>query len=141
MAIKRLPAWFYGMIAVIPMSVLFFAFPALDQLSRIGLVISATVWGVIFVGMSWVRMDEAARVANKVAWIHGGGAALIFAVLLAPAVRFLPAAGDLVDRITASWSPDWPAANAGFVLGIMTTFMLQAAGALIIWAGWWIRRR
>jgi hypothetical protein len=141
MAIRRLPAWVYGAIALIPMSILLFAFPVLDQLSRIGLLISATVWGVIFVGMSWVRTDEAARAANKVAWMHGGGAALILAVLLVPAVRFLPAAGDLVDRITASWSPRWPEGQAGFALGVMTTFMLQAAGAMIAWAGWWIRRR
>src|SRR5262245_32132802 len=104
MTIRRLPAWFYGAIALIPMSILVFAFPVLDRLSRIGLLISAAVWGVIFVAMSWRRMDEAARAANKVAWMHGGGAALILAVLLVPAVRFLPAAGDLVDRITASWS-------------------------------------
>jgi hypothetical protein len=141
MTIRRLPAWFYGIIAVIPMSILLFAFPVLDQISRIGLLISATVWGAIFVGMSWMRTDEAARAANKVAWMHGGGAALILAVLLVPAVRFLPAAGDLVDRIAASWSPGWPAAQGGFALGVMTTFMLQAAGALIAWAGWWLRRR
>jgi len=141
MAIKRLPAWVYGVIALIPMTILLFAFPALDQLSRIGLLISAGVWGIIFVGMSWTRMDEAARAANKVAWMHGGGAALILSVLLVPAVRFLPAAGDLVDRITASWSPGWPVSQGGFVLGILTTIMLQATGALIAWAGWWIRRR
>jgi hypothetical protein len=86
-------------------------------------------------------MDEAARAANKVAWMHGGGAALILSVLLVPAVRFLPAAGDLVDRIAASWSPGWPGAKGGFALGVMTTIMLQAAGAMIAWAGWWIRRR
>jgi hypothetical protein len=141
MAIKRLPAWFYGAIALVPMSILLLAFPVLDRLSRIGLLISAVVWGVIFVAMSWRRMDEAARAANKVAWMHGGGAALILAVLLVPAVRFLPAAGDLVDSITASWSPGWPAAKGGFALGVMTTIMLQAAGAMIAWAGWWLRRR
>lgn len=141
MAIRRLPAWVYAAIALAPMSILLFAFPVLDQLSRIGLLISATVWGVVFVGMSWARMDEAARAANKVAWMHGGGAALILAVLLVPAVRFLPAAGDLVDRIAASWSPDWPAAQSGFALGVLVTFALQTAGALIAWAGWWIRRR
>jgi hypothetical protein len=141
MAIKRLPAWFYGAIALVPMSILLLAFPVLDRLSRIGLLISAVVWGVIFVAMSWRRMDEAARAANKVAWMHGGGAALILAVLLVPAVRFLPAAGGLVDSITASWSPGWPAAKGGFALGVMTTIMLQAAGAMIAWAGWWLRRR
>jgi hypothetical protein len=142
MAIKRLPAWVYGVIALIPMSILLFAFPSLDRLSRIGLVISASVWAMIFVGVSWWRMDETARAANKVAWMHGGGGgALILSVLLVPAVRFLPAAGDLVDRITASWSPGWPLAQGGFALGILTTIMLQATGALIVWAGWWIRRR
>ena len=141
MAIKRLPAWLYGAIALVPMSILLFAFPVLDRLSRIGLLISAVVWGVIFVALSWRRMDEAARAANKVAWMHGGGAALILSVLLVPAVRFLPAAGDLVDSITASWSPGWPAAKGGFALGVMTTIMLQAAGAMIAWAGWWLKRR
>jgi hypothetical protein len=141
MALRRLPAWVYGAIALVPMSVLLIAFPVLDRLSRIGLLISAAVWGAIFVAMAWRRMDEAARAANKVAWMHGGGGALILAVLLVPAVRFLPAAGDLVDRITASWSPGWPAGQGGFALGVMTTIMLQAAGALIAWAGWWLRRR
>ena len=141
MTITRLPAWAYGAIALIPMSVLVFAFPVLDNLSRIGLLISAGVWGAIFVGIAWTRMDEAARAANKVAWMHGGGLGLILSVLLVPAVRFLPAAGDLVDQITASWSPRWPVGQGGFALGVMTAIMLQSAGALLAWAGWWLRRR
>jgi hypothetical protein len=141
MAIKRIPAWLYGVIALIPMSILLIAFPVLDQLSRFGLMISAAVWGAVFVGFAWVRMDEAARAANKVAWMHGGGPGLILAVAALAAVRFLPEAGDLVDRITASWSPAWPAPQAGFALGVITTMMLQAAGATVAWALWWIRRR
>jgi hypothetical protein len=141
MAIRRLPAWFYGLIALIPMTVLIFAFPVLDQISRVGLMISAMVWGAIFVGFAWTRMDEAARAANKVAWLHGGGAGLVLSILLVAAVRFLPAAGDLVDRITASWSSRWAEGQAGFALGVMTTMMLQTGGALLVWAGWWIRRR
>jgi hypothetical protein len=141
MAVRRLPAWAYGAIALIPMTILLFAFPVLDRLSRIGLLITAGVWGAIFVAMAWRRTDETARAANKVAWMHGGGGALILAMLLIPAVRFLPAAGDLVDRITASWSPRWPVGQGGFALGVITTMALQVTGALIAWAGWWLRRR
>ena len=141
MSIARLPAWAYGAIALVPMSVLFFAFPGLDTLSRIGLLLSSAVWGAVFVGIAWTRMDEAARTANKSAWMHGGGLGLILSFLLVPTIRFLPAAGDLVDQITASWSPRWPAGQGGFVLGVMTTIMLQAAGGTIAWAGWWLRRR
>src|SRR5262245_28999322 len=86
MTITRLPAWAYGAIALVPMSVLLFAFPVLDDLSRIGLMISAAVWGAIFVGMAWTRMDEAARAANKVAWMHGGGLGLMLSVALVPVV-------------------------------------------------------
>src|SRR5690348_17629323 len=124
MTITRLPAWAYGAIALVPMSVLLFAFPVLDNLSRIGLLISAAVWGAVFVGIAWTRMDEAARAANKSAWMHGGGAGLILSVLLVPAIRFLPAAGDLVNQITTAWSPRWPEGQGGFALGVMTTIML-----------------
>src|SRR5689334_1396683 len=86
MAIKRLPAWAYGAIALIPMTILVFAFPTLDTLSSIGLLITAVVWGAIFAGMSWKRTDEAARQANKVGWLHGGGLGLIAAVVLVPVV-------------------------------------------------------
>jgi hypothetical protein len=138
---KRLPAWAYGAIALIPTSILVFAFPVLDRISRVGLMISAMVWGAVFVGFAWVRMDEAARAANKSAWMHGGGAGLILSILLVAVVAFLPAAGDLVDRVTASWSPRWPEGQAGFALGVMTSMLLQTAGALVAWAGWWLRRR
>lgn len=141
MTITRLPAWAYGAIALIPMSVLLFAFPVLDDLSRIGLVISASVWGAIFVGIAWTRMDEAARAANKVAWMHGGGLGLLLSVALVPFVLFLPAAGDLVKQTITAWSPRLPEATGGFSLGVLTAVMLQSAGALIAWAGWWLRRR
>lgn len=141
MATQRLPAWAYGVIALIPMTILVFAFPALDTLSSIGLLITAVVWGAIFAGMSWKRTDEAARAANKVGWLHGGGLGLIAAVVLVPVVLFLPAAGDLVDRITASVSPRLPEGQGGFTLGVFTVVLLQTAGFFIAWAGWWLRRR
>src|SRR5262245_55384618 len=118
MTITRLPAWAYGAIALVPMSVLFFAFPVLDTLSRAGLLISAAVWGVIFVGIAWTRMDEAARTANKVAWMHGGGLGVLLSVLLVPLVLFLPAGGDLVSQTITAWSPRLPEASGGFALGI-----------------------
>ena len=140
MALRRLPAWFYAVIALIPALILLFVADQLDTLSVIGLSISAVFWAGAFSYFHWKRLDEPARVANKVAWMHGGAIGLFVALLLVPVVHFLPAAGDLVERIT-TWSPRWPAGEMGFALGVMFTGMLQVAGFTIAWAGWWLRRR
>ena len=141
MAIQRLPAWFYAMIALIPALILLFVADRLDRVSVIGLSISATFWASVFSYIHWKRLDEPARVANKVAWMHGGAIGLFVAVISVPVVHFLPAAGDQLDRITSSWSPRWSGAEAGFALGVLLTGTIQMAGFAIAWAGWWLRRR
>jgi hypothetical protein len=141
MALQRLPAWVYAVIAVIPALILLFVADRLDTVAVIGLSISATFWASVFSFIHWKRLDEPARVANKVAWMHGGAVGLFLAVVSVPLVHFLPAAGDLIDRITVSWSPRWSGAEAGFALGVLATGVLQMAGFVIAWAGWWLRRR
>ena len=140
MALHRLPAWIYAAIALVPALILLFAADRLDTLSVIGLAIPAIFWASVFSLIHWKRLDEPARAANKAAWMHGGVLGLFVALLLVPVVHFLPAAGDLVDRIT-TWSPRWPAGEMGFALGVMFAAMLQMAGFAIAWAGWWLRRR
>lgn len=140
MAIKRLPAWFYGAIALVPALILLFFADRLDTLSVIGLAVGAISWSVVFSVIQWKRLDEPGRAANKAAWAHGGALGLFVALLLVPVVHFLPAAGDLVDRMT-TWSPRWPAGEMGFALGVLFTGILQTAGFTIAWAGWWLRRR
>ncbi len=140
MAVHRLPAWVYGAIALVPALILLFAADRLDTLSVIGLAIPAIFWSGYFSVVHWKRLDEPARAANTSAWKHGGVAGLLLALLLAPVVHFLPAAGDLLEKITDG-SPRWPEGQLGFVLGVLFAAMMQMAGFTIAWARWWLKRR
>jgi uncharacterized membrane protein YkvI len=141
MTLRRLPAWVYAVISLVPALILLFFVDQFDTLSVIGLSIAAIFWASVFSYIHWKRLDEPARVANKVAWAHGGVIGLFVAVVSVPVVHFLPAAGDQLDRITSSWSSRWSGAEAGFALGVLATGILQMAGFMIAWAGWWLRRR
>lgn len=52
---KRLPAWAYGAIAVIPAAILAASWDRLDQLSRIELLIPALFWSGAFIIISLRR--------------------------------------------------------------------------------------
>jgi hypothetical protein len=141
MTLRRLPAWVYAAISLVPALILLFFADQFDKLSVIGLSIAAIFWASVFSIIHWRRLDEPGRVANKVAWMHGGAIGLFVALISVPVVHFLPAAGDQLDRITSSWSSRWSEAEAGFALGVLATGVLQMTGFAIAWAGWWLRRR
>lgn len=147
MTISRLPAWTYTAIAVIPVLILggadfaFFYSRGFDPVLRLALILPAFVWMFAFAALGWKRLDEPAREANKVAWLHGGGLGLIACSIAVMFIPVLPAAGNMVDGAIASWAAKWPAGRGGFMLGVMFAAVMQIVGWAIVWSTWWLVRR
>ena len=147
MAIRRLPAWVYSAIAAIPVLILvsadfLFRFSSpLDELSRLGLIITALVWTALFAFIGWGRLDESGREAHKFAWLFGGGFGLVAALLGVMAVHYLPGGGDFVDGMIRSWASKWPGGQGGFVVGVLAAAIAQVIGYALVWAAWWTAKR
>jgi hypothetical protein len=58
MTVKRLPAWFYGGIAAIPVSILALFYSSLDPISRIDVAIPAVFWTLAFLVIGWRRRQH-----------------------------------------------------------------------------------
>jgi lipid-A-disaccharide synthase-like uncharacterized protein len=91
----------------------------------------AVVAGTISAVVYWRIIDEAAREAHKFAWWWGGslgGVVCLLAVLFAesPALE-----GVLGQQKAAVW----------LALGMLAMLLMQVAGYLLAWAGWWLARR
>jgi hypothetical protein len=54
-SIKRLPAWVYGAIALIPITILAVCYSQLDAVGRIELAIPAVFWSAAFGVILWRR--------------------------------------------------------------------------------------
>jgi hypothetical protein len=59
MAVRQLPAWAYGAIALIPVLILALFFTRLDMGSRIELAIPAVFWTIAFAVIAWRRVHQA----------------------------------------------------------------------------------
>ncbi len=147
MVIRRLPAGVYAAIAAIPVLILVladFAFSfssPLDDVSRLGLIITALVWATIFAFIGWRRLDESGREAHKFAWFYGGGFGLVAALFAVIAAYYVPAGGDLVDGLIGRWASKWPPGQGGFALGVLLAAIAQVVGYAIVWSGWWLAKR
>jgi hypothetical protein len=114
---------------------------ASSQLKEMGLppillVGLATVLAVAAIWLSiryWQAIDEAAREAQKSAWLWGGGLGMAFAMVLLALVS----KGALPLPLLP---PDFAAADLLF-LGGMTMVAAQIAGFLVAWAFWWWSKR
>jgi hypothetical protein len=147
MVIRRLPVWVYSAIAALPVLILVlsdFAFSfssPLDDVSRLGLTLTALVWTTIFAFIAWTRLDESGREAHKFAWFYCGGFGLVAALLAVIAVHYVPAGGEFVDGMIARWASKWPVGQGGFVVGVLSAAIAQVVGYAIAWGGWWLAKR
>ena len=147
MAIRRLPAWVYAAIASVPILILVlgdFAFSfssPLDDVSRLGLIITALVWTTIFTFIGWSRLDESGREAHKFAWFYGGGFGLVAALLAVMAAHFIPTGGEVLDGLISALASKWPPGQGGFALGVLAAAIAQVVGYAIVWSGWWLAKR
>ena len=104
----------------------------------------AVAWVVTFSALAWTRLDETAREAHKFAWFYGAGVALMVALLAAAVVIWSPGAWDSLASRMVGFAPavaDMPHALAGFTGGLMACAIARVIGYIVVWCGWWIRRR
>lgn len=104
----------------------------------------AMAWVATFSALAWIRLDETAREAHKFAWFYGGGVALIAVLLAAAVVVLSPGAWDSLASRMVGFAPavaDMPPALAGFIGGLLACAIAQVIGYIVVWCGWWIRRR
>jgi hypothetical protein len=92
---------------------------------------AAALW---LTGLYWRAIDEAAREAQKSAWLWGGSIGLAAGMLLvAWASNHWPGLAELVP--SKAWQ------DSPMVAGALTVVLAQLAGFLSAWAFWWWRRR
>lgn len=77
----------------------------------------------------WRTIDEAAREAQKAAWLWGSVTGAVVAAFAAPAALAL---------LAGRW-PDVFVAEALFFAGIVYVMLAQALVFLAFWAAWWLR--
>jgi hypothetical protein len=115
---------------------------------RIPMIVSI-VWGVIFVFLSWRRLDEGGREAIKFAFCWGAGPGMMLAAGSLLLVLYFPQPlGDAVEKgvnsyISARESEPgaWRPEVMGFFLGGAFVIGIQQMLFVLVWLGWWIRRR
>lgn len=100
------------------------------KLGLFALIVAPASW---LIWQYWVRIDEAAREAQKTAWFWGGtiGGALGWVSLNFIDSPLLPFA----DRLAQS-SP-----NDLVQVGALAVIVSQLIGMTVVWAGWWWSRR
>lgn len=99
----------------------------------------SVAWALAFAGMAWRRTDEAAREAHKIAWFWGGSFALIALLVVLPFVAVLvfhARFGPIFTPGAAERSP-----VTVLLAGVALAAVVQAAGYLVVWSAWWLRRR
>ena len=97
--------------------------------------VAALAWAAGFSTLYWRRLDEAAKEAQKFAWFFGSIGAI---ALSAPIIVLwrLDGAAFLARVVPHPATP-----GALFAMGWVSLVLLQAAGFLLVWAGWWRVRR
>ncbi len=145
MSIPKLPPNAYSLIALAPVTIyaaLLIATP-MTWTSGMPLMWIAMAWGGVFSILHWIRMDEAAKEAQKFALFWGAvaGTGVVFISLLA-FPSFVELAGDRIETILADHpqSPMRPS-TYGFVVGVVYLGLAQIVGFLVCWTGWWIAKR
>jgi len=93
------------------------------------LVVTLLTW------VYWRRIDEAAREAQKSAWLWGSCGGLALLATVEPLVA-RPDGGLRAPLLFGDGSPhDWLLTGAAYL------FLAQAVAATLFWGAWWIRAR
>jgi hypothetical protein len=123
---RSLPAFAYSLLALAPLLLL----PAAIFVGGRELIAAASMftiaWGFFCSVLYWRGLDEPSREAHKVAWFWGGSVGIGVLGALMVGMTFFP-------------SLDEPTQSLAF--GFMFTVVAQAVGYIIVWLGWWARRR
>lgn len=145
MSILKLPPMAYAAIALAPVTLytLALVLTPMTWTSGMPFMWFAMAWGGVFSIVHWVRMDEAAKEAQKFALFWGAvaGTGFVFVSLLA-FPGFVAFVGDRVEATLAAapQSPMRPS-TYGFVIGATYLCLAQVIGFLVFWTGWWIAKR
>lgn len=111
------------------------------------LVLAGAVWAAVFGVVSWRRLDEGGREAIKFAWCWGAGVGMMIAALVLMAVASFPQSlGEtvqgVVDGYVTARSAGLETAGAtAFFLGGFFAIALMQSLFVMVWAGWWLRRK
>lgn len=145
MTIPRLPPQAYTAIALAPAAIytLLLVATPMTWASGMPVLYFAMAWGGAFSIMHWIRMDEAAKEAQKFALFWGAvaGTGMVFISLIA-FPDFVAFVGDRIEARLAG-APDAPMrpSTYGFVTGAVYLCAAQVIGFLVCWTGWWIAKR
>lgn len=113
--------------------------PAFQPALSLGAVLLLAAASMPFVAMAWARTDEAAREAHKFAWFWGGSFATLAVFLVLTAAAFFEIR-HLIDL--GQWGPGrHPGPLYWMTIGAAVMSLGQGVGYVLVWAGWWIRRR
>lgn len=145
MNLDRLPPWSYLLIAILPAlavaGIAAIAKPGLQASTAV--VLAFVVWGIVFGGLAWRRMDETSREAQKSASMWGSSFGRVFLLVVCAIAMTWPGLGDPMHRMIEQISAN--AAHRGelwtFTLGALAAGVVQTVGFVIVWAGWWLSKR
>lgn len=105
-----------------------------DSAVHLLVMLAAIAWALAFSGMAWRHTDEAAREAHKAAAFWGAPFGLL-AVMLAVAMAAAP-------ELRAAGPAGIHLSSPGQLLpGVVLAALGLGAGYLVVWIGWWIRKR
>ena len=116
------------------------------------LLLAATALFFVFSHRYLRRLDEAAWQAQKHAWLWGGTAALAIGfIVLGLAPMSSGPAAPLLDALMDALRADRPADSTvpleeiayriGAIHGAAFIAFAQVLGFLVVWIGWWLRKR
>jgi hypothetical protein len=141
MAIRKLPPWALTLLSIAPA---FAILPFVKILPDGGVEIwagLAIVWALVIGCLSWRRLDETGRAAHSSAWFWGGSAALFLSMIAVMLTMLVPGFERPLVAFVNGWSEKHPAAQMGFIFGVLATAMVQVIGYFIAWLLWWSKRR
>ncbi|MFT4251663.1 MAG: hypothetical protein QM608_04180 [Caulobacter sp.] len=105
----------------------------LSELAVAGVMVVVMVMTLWLTARWWRAADEMVREAHKWAWYWGGSAGIAAGGVLFANVALFPAS------FNASLADATP--SQIFIGGVGLCFLLQIAGYVLAWSGWWFARR
>lgn len=126
-----------GILALALLGLTYLTRPYFPLAAQMLFLLGGLALSIIWLRGYWRSIGEVARDAQKTAWLWGGTAGGIIAMI----AMMIPLLAPLFQDVTGQTGAGPSMNNLIFLGGAVTVFLAQVAGFLAYWAYWWARTR